>query len=338
LIIGLDYDAHRDHRKRYANNQGTLGELTTDQDEDVTTTGLYIQDVLDVTDTAALTLGGRWDNVDYEVKDRTSGGGSGSRDFNEFSPMAGIHWAIRDAVNLYGNISRSFDPPATTELANPDGPTGFNQRLDPQTATNYELGVKGFVSGRFRYELALFHIRVKDEIVPFELEGSGQSFFQNAGRSSHDGLEAAITLELADGLTGTATYTWSDFTFDDFVGIGGKVYDGNRIPGIPQHLFNLDFNWTHSSGFYAAWDLLYVGEFYADNANTVETEDYLVSNLRSGFRWQKNQWVFEPFVGINNLFDKEYMANIRLNASFGRYYEPAPERNFYAGILLRLGF
>jgi len=48
--------------------------------------------------------------------------------------------------------------------------------------------------------------------------------------------------------------------------------------------------------------------------------------------------VFEPFIGINNLFDKEYMANVRLNASFGRYYEPAPERNFYAGLLLRYGF
>jgi iron complex outermembrane receptor protein len=338
LVLGLDHDAQRDHRKRYANNQGTLGELTTNQDEDVTTTGLYIQNVLDFADAASLTLGGRWDNVDYEVSDRTGGGGSGSRDFNEFSPMAGINWAVREAVNLYGNISRSFDPPATTELANPDGPTGFNQDLESQTATNYEIGVKGLLSGKLRYELALFHIKVRDEIVPFELEGSGQSFFQNAGRSSHDGLEAAITLDLAEGLAGTATYTWSDFTFDDFVGIGGEVYDGNRIPGIPQHLFNLDLNWAHTSGFYAAWDFLYVGEFYADNANTVETDDYLVSNLRSGFRWQKNQWVFEPFIGISNLFDKEYMANVRLNASFGRYYEPAPERNFYAGFLLRYGF
>ena len=81
-----------------------------------------------------------------------------------------------------------------------------------------------------------------------------------------------------------------------------------------------------------------MGKFYADNANTVETDDYLVSNLRSGFRWESGQWVFEPFIGINNLFDKEYMANVRLNASFGRYYEPAPERNFYAGLLLRYGF
>ena len=161
--------------------------------------------------------------------------------------MAGVNWAVREAVNLYGNISSSFDPPATTELANPDGPTGFNQNLDSQTATNYEIGVKGLLTGRLRYELALFHIDVNNAIVPFELEGSGQSFFQNAGKSTHDGLEAAVSMELAPGLTGTATYTWSDFTYDEFTGLGDAVYDGNRIPGVPEQLFNLDLAWVHPS-------------------------------------------------------------------------------------------
>lgn len=338
LVLGFDYDAQRDHRRRFANNQGDLGDLTTNQDEDVTTIGLYVQDVLDLSDRTALTLGGRYDNVKYEVSDRTGTAGSGQRTFKEFSPMIGINWALREAVKLYANISRSFDPPATTELANPDGPTGFNQNLESQTATNYELGIKGLITGSLRYELALFHIDVRDEIVPFELEGSGQSFFENAGNSKHDGLETAVTMELAPGLTGTATYTWSDFVFDEFRGVDGQVYDGNRIPGIPEHLFNLDLAWSHDSGFFAAWDLLYVGSFYADNANEVETDDYLVSNLRAGIRWGGAKWLLEPFFGINNLSDEAYMGNIRLNASFGRYYEPAPERNFYGGVLLRYGF
>jgi iron complex outermembrane receptor protein len=338
VVLGFDYDAQRDHRKRFANNQGVIGELTTDQDEDVTTTGLYLQDVFELSDTARLTLGARLDDVDYELKDRTGSSGSGQRDFREFSPMMGLTWAVREAVNLYGNISTSFDPPATTELANPDGPTGFNQNLESQTATNYELGMKGLLTGRLRYEAALVRIDVKDEIIPFELEGSGQSFFQNAGSSSHDGVEAALSMELAPGLTGSASYTWSDFRFDEFQGLNGEDFSSNRIPGIPEHLFNIDFSWTHPSGFHAAWDLLYVGSFYADNANQVETDDYVVSNLRAGFRWARGQWSVEPFAGVSNLFDEEYMNNIRLNASFGRYYEPAPERNVYAGILLAYGF
>jgi iron complex outermembrane receptor protein len=252
--------------------------------------------------------------------------------------MIGINWSLAAAVNLYGNISNSFDPPATTELANPDGPTGFNPDLESQTATNFELGIKGLLPTRMRYELALFHIDVADEIVPFELEGSGQSFFQNAGASSHDGLEAALSLELIPGLTGTASYTWSDFEFDEFKGLNGEVYDGNRIPGVPEHLFNLNLSWSHPSGFHAAGDVLYVGDFFADNANEVQAGSYVVANLRAGYRWNHDHWIFEPFVGVNNLFDKEYFANVRLNASFGRYYEPAPERNIYIGASIRYGF
>jgi iron complex outermembrane receptor protein len=338
LMVGVDYDAQRDHRRRFANNQGVIGSLTTDQDEDVTTTGLYIQDVFNLNDSASLTLGGRYDDVDYRVTDRTGDGGSGQRNFTEFSPMAGVNWAVLEALNLYANISSSFDPPATTELANPDGPTGFNQDLDSQKATNYELGAKGLLTGELRYELALFHIDVKNAIVPYELEGSGQSFFQNAGTSTHEGLEAALSMELLPGLAGTATYTFSDFTFDEFQGLGDQVYDGNRIPGVPKHLFNLDFSWSHTSGFYAGWEVLYVGRFYADNANNVETDDYIVSNLRAGFSWSQGHWTFEPFLGLNNLFDQEYFSNVRLNASFGRYYEPAPERNAYGGVTLRYGF
>jgi len=338
LIFGLDFDAQRDHRRRFANNQGVIGDLTTDQDEDVTTRALFAQQVVDLTDALALTLGGRFDAVEYQVADRTGAAGSGQRTFREFSPMVGLNWAARDHLRLYGNVSTSFDPPATTELANPYGPTGFNPDIDSQTATNFEVGLKGHAGGRLRYDLALFHIDVEDEIVPFELEGSGQSFFRNAGRSTHDGLEASLVLELLPGLTGSAAYTWSNFRFDEFREPGGANYDGNRIPGIPEHLFNLALDWAHASGFYAGWDLLYAGRFYADNANSVETGDYLVSNLRAGFRWVSGRWNFEPFAGVNNLFDENYMSNIRLNASFGRYYEPAPGRNAYGGIRLTYGF
>lgn len=338
LIVGVDHDAQRDHRMRYANNQGELGDLTTNQDEDVTTNALFAQQAVDLTERLAVTVGGRFDAVEYRVSDRTGAPGSGQRTFREFSPMLGANWAASGSLRLYGNVSTSFDPPATTELANPYGPSGFNPDIDSQTATNYEAGLKGVASGRLRYDLALFRIDVEDEIVPFELEGSGQSFYRNAGRSTHQGLEALIVLELLPGLTGSAAYTWSDFSFDEFREPGGAVFDGNRIPGIPEHLANLALEWSHASGFFAGWDLLYAGSFYADNANSVKTGDYLVSNLRGGLRWQAQGWNLEPFVGINNLFDEQYMSNIRLNAAFGRYYEPAPGRNLYGGIVLSHDF
>jgi iron complex outermembrane receptor protein len=338
LVMGFDIDAQRDHRKRFANNEGALGIKTTDQDEDVTSYGIYFRNALDVTDNIVLTLGARFDSIKYDVDDRTGDSGSSDITFNETSPMIGAVWSIDPAVNLYGNIARSFDPPTTTELANPDGSSGFNTDLEPQTATNYEIGIKGLLPGRLRYEVALFNIKVDDELVRFELAGSGQSFFENAGSSTHKGLEAALSMELLQGLVGNLSYTYSDFTFDTFRDRNDNRLDGNTIPGIPDHAFHIRLNYRNQSGFYANWDLLHADSFYADNSNTVKSDSYTTASLRSGFNLLVERWEISPFIGINNLFDEDYFDNIRLNASFGRYFEPAPGRNYYGGIGVRYNF
>jgi iron complex outermembrane receptor protein len=338
LIVGFDYDALRDLRKRFANNLGVLGELTTNQDEDVTARGVYAQDVISFSEDLEMTLGARLDNVKYSVNDRTGQSASRSIHFKAFSPFAGINWSLHPSARLYANISRSFDPPATTDLANPEGPVGFNQNLDSQTATNYELGLKGLVIEKVRYELALFHIAVTDAIVPFELEGSGQTFYENAGKSTHQGIEASATVQLFPGLTGSVSYTWSDFTFDEFQAVDGESYNGNRIPGVPEHLLFAELKWAHDSGLFASLDMLYAGSFYADNGNSTQTESSTVTNFRAGLETRKGAWSFSPFIGVNNLLAEKYFSNVRLNASFGRYWEPAPVRNIYAGAQLGYHF
>ena len=338
LVLGFDIDAQRDDRKRFANNEGVLGDKTTDQDEDVTSYGVYFQDALEMTDDVTLTLGARYDNLRYDVDNHMAGTGSGKTSFDEISPMAGVVWTINPAVNLYGNIARSFDPPTTTELANPGGAAGFNSDLKPQTATHYEIGVKGLLPGRTRYEIALFHIKVDDELVRFELSGSGQGFFENAGSSTHNGLETALTMELLPGLTSTLTYTYSDFSFDTFRDRDGNNFDGNKIPGVPDNEFHIELSYQHPAGFYASWGLLHADRFFADNANMVKSGSYNVANLRAGTIHSWDQWEISPFIGINNLFAEEYFDNIRLNAGFGRYFEPAPKRNYYGGIGLRYNF
>jgi iron complex outermembrane receptor protein len=40
----------------------------------------------------------------------------------------------------------------------------------------------------------------------------------------------------------------------------------------------------------------------------------------------------EPAVGVDNVFDKTYAANVVVNAAGGRYYEPGAGRTFWFGI------
>ena len=73
---------------------------------------------------------------------------------------------------------------------------------------------------------------------------------------------------------------------------------------------------------------------YANDANSVSVDGYQTLNLRAG--WQKHikGILIEPFVGVNNLFDTAYFANIQINATANRYYETAAGRTIYAGIKL----
>ncbi|MEO0975515.1 MAG: TonB-dependent receptor, partial [Pseudomonadota bacterium] len=269
FIMGFDIASQEDDRQRFVNEDGVTGELTFDQLEQVDAAGFFAQTELALTDRASLTLGLRYEQIDYEVDDRfllnDSGDDSGEVDFEQVTPLAGFVYSFRPEVNLYANISTGFETPTTTEFANPDG-GGFNQSLEPQEATNYEIGVKGDVNGRVRYDVALFRIDVKDELIPFEL--NDRTFFENAGESTREGIEVGAQAQIAQGLTANMAYTLSDFAFDSFTTREGDDFSGNLLPGVPRHQLFAELQYRHASGFYAIGDVLRVGDFFADNANS----------------------------------------------------------------------
>ena len=336
LSVGFDIDRQDDERKRFDNLQGTLGPLVFDQNEKVDGNGLYVQSSYKINDQWNLSAGLRYDEIDFDVTDNylVNGDDSGEVSFDQGSYSLGLSYDLGSAV-LFGNISSSFETPTTTELANPDGSGGFNESLDPQTAVNYEIGFK---SGRedFYYEVAVFYIDLEDELVPFELPASpGRTFYSNAGKSSRTGIETALSWSSDTGLGIDASLTWSDFTFDEFVDDNGNDFSGSTLPGLPELFGYLGLKYETEGGFRAVFDTSYSGSLYANNANSVKVPSYVVSGLRASYEIQNGKWLFRPYVGINNIFDEGYNSNIRINAFGGRYYEPAPERNFYAGIVVR---
>jgi iron complex outermembrane receptor protein len=339
LIVGVDLDRQDDDRQRFDNNMGVLGPMIADQTELVTNFGLFLQNEIAVSEKLALTLGLRYDENRYEVEDKFLGDGddSATRTLDEVSPMIGVLYSPSEVASFYATISTAFEAPTTTQLANPSGTGGFNQNVDPQLATNYEVGVKGTIAERNHYELALFSIDVEDELIPFEV--GGRDIYQNAGESSRKGVEMSFMSEPVDGLRIMFAYTYSDFEFDLFIDDNDNNHSGNALPGIPENLFRGEVAYTHDSGFYAAIDALKVGSIYTNNDNSVSTESYAVVNLRTGLAdWRLGNWMLEPFIGVNNLTDESYFAEIRINAFGGRYYEPAPDRNLYGGLAIRYNF
>ena len=338
LIVGFDFDEQDDDRRRYMNEFGTRGALTLDQNESVGSLGLFIQNELNVSENVDLRFGIRFDEVEFDVTDRflNNGDDSGKRKLDDVSPMLGFSVQISDAVSLYGTYSSAFETPTTTEYNNPSGGGGFNPTLEPQTARNLEVGVRGSIADRHRYEIAVFNIKVDDELIPFEVPGSpGRDYFANAGESTRDGVEFSFTARPTDQLRATVSYTYSDFAFKEFTTESGRSYAGNTIPGTAGDVVFGEIQYQHPNGWYGAVDAIHIGDQFTNNANSVVNEAYTLANLRFGFERETDALVIAPFAGINNLFDETYNANVRINAFGGRFFEPGPPRHLYAGVTLR---
>ena len=338
LAFGVDIDRQDDERRRFDNNDGVRGPLVFDQNERVEANGFYAQGAYRLNDAWTINAGLRYDEVTFDIGDRflANGDDSGKRSFDNWSPSIGISGDLDFGV-LFASYSNSFETPTTTELANPDGSGGFNAALDPQVADNFELGVKSGRDGLY-FELAVFSIDLNDELVPFEVATApGRTFFANAGESSRTGIETALSWDHESGFGIDASFTWSDFTFDEFLDDNGNDFAGNQLPGLPEQFGYLALRYQNDRGLNATFETSYSGDLYANNANSVNVPSFVVSGLRLSYEFRRGNWLYRPYLGINNIFDEQYNSNIRINAFGARYFEPAPERNTYAGITVRFG-
>ena len=334
-IAGLDLLYQNDDRQRFNNNSGAQGSETLNQREIVDSVGVYVRDEMVLSDDWELTAGARYDRIHYRVNDAffADGDQSGAQNLNQGSGTLGALYHLTQEHRIYLNGSTVFETPTTTELINnPSGTGGFNPNLNPQTSYSLELGLKG--NPGIEYELALFYIRTKDEITPFELAAfPGRTFFRNSGTSERKGVEAWLRWRPHKNWQGTVSYTYSDFEFQKFE-VSGVDFKGNRLPGIPVHRVVGQIEYRNPHGWFGSILTEHVSRFYVNNENTAENSAYTRTRLNLGLEQRWGSIRGSLFLGINNLLDVSYNANTRINAAGGRYFEPAPPFNMFAGISL----
>jgi len=336
LTVGADAQYQRDDRQRFANEEGEKGALGLDQIEEVTGVGAYLREAVEPTSTIEVSGAIRYDAVHYSVDVKTppDSDASGSRTLDAWSPGGGIVYTPTDGTSLFGNVTTAFQVPTTTELVNPDGP-GFNADIEPQRATNYELGLR-FGPPNLDLGVSVYRIDIEDELVPFETP-AGRVAFRNAGRSRRYGLEVDWRSELSGSLVWSGSGTALRAKYLEYETDEGD-FAGNREPGIPPWFVYQELVYGDDSGLYAAVEAYLVGGYFVDDANTARTPGYGLINLRFGWDTTIEGWEISPFLGLQNITNARYDGTVRLNAFGGRYYEPAPSFNVYGGIRVAPSF
>lgn len=341
---GLNYENMSENRKGYNNfrlNNGTpefghKGDLRRDERNLMWNVDPYLQTQWQLTQKLSLDAGVRYSSVWFDSNDHYiapgNGDDSGDASYHQWLPAGSLKYALTDAWNLYLAAGRGFETPTINELSyRADGQSGFK----PSTNDTVEVGSKTRI-GNGLLTAALFQTDTDDEIVVASSMG-GRTTYKNAGKTRRQGAELALDQRFAGDWRVKASWTWLDATYRSNV-CQGQNCDGNRMPGIARNMGFASLGFIPDEGWYAGTDVRYMGDIMVDDENTAKAPSYTVVGLNTGYKFNYSQLTVDIFGRIDNLFDKEYIGSVIVNESNGRYYEPAPGRNYGVGINLAWRF
>ncbi|HEV7387874.1 MAG TPA: TonB-dependent receptor [Gemmatimonadaceae bacterium] len=326
--------------KQYQNNMGEHGALTKDQHDRATTYALYAEDVLALTPQFSAVLGLRGERASRETRDffLSNGDQSDKRTYSPISPKIGFIYSLRsDIAQIFGNASRSYEPPLLLELNSLTVP-GYIP-LEGQSAWQYELGARGRRLG-FSWDLSGYDVELKNEILNINVQPfPGAQFtvptYRNSPQTRHSGIEAGLSYQLpgavfvrgevADHLTLRTSYTLARYTF-----VSDPDYEGNDIPGAPQQVMSTELKYTHPSGFSLAPSVEWIPQsYFLDSQNTVKNDGWTNLSLRADWA---TQYGMTLFAAGQNLANRRFSQSAQVDNAAGKYYEPADGRSFYAGL------
>ncbi|UVN46099.1 TonB-dependent receptor family protein [Pseudomonas mosselii] len=239
-------------------------------------------------------------------------GGKVSQHDWDYAPRVGLRYDIRPDLQVYGNLSRSVEPPHPWALIWSSPKVRGQQfqtqpiEMQNQTATTLELGARGeSVIGR--WDLAWYYSQVRHELLTVEIEPAVTGEF-NASPTIHQGIEAGLDSLLWEQpgtgkLSLRQAYTFSDFHYRD-----DDKFGDNRLPGIPMHYYQAELRYDWPSGFYAGVNTQMASKVQVDYANSYHADAYALLGARLGWDSPKRDW--QTWLDLRNLTNKRYAATV----------------------------
>jgi iron complex outermembrane receptor protein len=340
LIGGVDlYQAQQSTSSQFGNPPAPSGMAEVQKDS----IGLYVNDEFALLESLFLTLGARYESVQYDLSNTPLTGFPVpppplSQTVSESEPAyaAGLNYVYTGQSSAFIRVNRSFRFPNTDELIEFDQFTGqpqVNSDLKPQTGVHVDLGIRHFLTPSIQANVTLFRATIENEIYfdpnPSPFIGTNANYPETL----HQGVEIGGKADLFERLTFFGNYTYEEAVFE------GGLYDGKDIPAVPRNKFNLGFrihDVVPGALFTAVYNYVGASFLISDLGNQFpKLESYYTIDLRLSYAWK---WI-NCFFGINNLTNQKYSQY----GLVGQYPSgtpqqpllyPATDRNWLAGIEL----
>lgn len=253
---------------------------------------------------------------------------SSTDSFDDAIFKANTSYEINDDTSTYLTWSEGFRRGGVNALpqAGPFYDPTVSSYYDPDTATNTELGIKGYMwERRLSYTLALYHIKWEDLQLDTFTAAGFQAVF-NSGDATSQGVELELTAQLTDRLTASFGYSYTDAELDQDVNTESVAFDkGDTLPNVPENQATLSVSYLIPSVWQSLDINFNVQGSYRDavytsmNASTdnyIELDEYTLWNATVsliGERWRAG--LFAKNIGNEEAMGGAAVRNANRNPS-----------------------
>ncbi len=331
LIVGYIPTYGEVDYKNFRNVNATRGALINKQSQLASNHEVFVEDRLSLTSDLTFIAGLQYTNARRKSNDEfirpATGDQSYDARYNGFSPKLGVLFQLEPAVQLFANVSQSFEPPSHGELN-----LIIADALKAQRGTAFEIGTRGN-SQYVDWDIAVYEAHLDNELLQVGIAGSPfATVTTNADKTIHRGLELGLTARLPFSLESRTSYLLNDFKLDS-----DPTFSNNRLPGIQRQLLRSELLYRGShflSNFYFGPTIEWSPERYnVDFAESLYADNYFIWGLKAG---QKVSEHWSWFLEGRNLANQKYAASTGisrdLNGADTATFLPGDGRTAYMGV------
>lgn len=236
------------------------------------------------TDNFNLDIGLRWENASGIISRET---GVGSNTFQKAQvsandiaiALAGLY-KVNSALGLYGNFSRGYFFPELRSVK--FSSAGKAQTYKTESILQGELGAK-YGQGNLSGTLAAFYVALSDRRSVDFVNSGGNIIEQVKVQSTQTiGVEMSFNYTITQGLNAYGNFTYQDHKFTKVE--GNTDQEGNKLRRQPNIMGMLGVSYDHSK-FDANLSSNFLGNKFANDANTVELEGFNIMRLDAGYKF-----------------------------------------------------
>jgi iron complex outermembrane recepter protein len=287
---------------RWVNAAGNRGARTNQSAQRATGLSFYAENQHSVAADIALIVGVQYAKATRKLNDLFVAGTAADPVSESFglsysgtSPKLGMRWDTARNMQVFANVSKSFEPPSFSEITG-----GLRPVLNKaQRATTAELGTRGSLDN-MQWDMAVYHAKVRDELLQVGTNVVNAPITINAPRTTHTGLESAASGRIAGNWLWRGALTLQRFKLD-----GDPNFGSNPLPGLPKRIAKAELGYRFANGLTASVNTEHAGGYPIDFANSFFADAYTIYGIKIAQTINK-QWAW--FIEGRNLNDKKYAA------------------------------